>query len=149
MRWLFALLHHLAAFSLVSALVVEAVLLHSMSNDPVSARTARRIQLADLAYGVSAGVLLVAGLLRVIYFEKGMAYYVHSGPFLAKIWLFGAVALLSLYPTFEYVSWNTSLKLGLSPAVREGKARVIRGIIRAELAGIVLIILCAVLMARG
>jgi putative membrane protein len=39
---------------------------------------ARRIQRVDLAYGISAGLLLVFGLLRVFFFEKGVNFYIHS-----------------------------------------------------------------------
>jgi putative membrane protein len=144
MNQLFAFLHHIAAFSLVSALVAEAVML----NEPLTAKSARRIQRADLAYGVSAGAVLVAGFIRVMYLEKGAAYYFHSGPFLVKIWLFGAVAVLSIYPTIEFLSWRKSLKLALTPTLQHRKLQVIRWIIRVELAAIVLIILCAVIMAR-
>ena len=52
----------------------------------MNARTARRLALADLVLGVvSAGVLLVVGLLRVFYFEKGAAFYFSSGAFIAKL----------------------------------------------------------------
>jgi putative membrane protein len=61
-----AFLHHLAAFTLVSALAVEFVLMRG----EVDARTVRRLGIADAILGASAGVLLVAGLLRVFYFEK-------------------------------------------------------------------------------
>jgi len=77
---LFAFLHHLAAFALVASLVVEFVVIR----DDMSARTARRLALADLVLGVSAGVLLVVGLLRVFYFEKGAAFYFSSGAFIAS-----------------------------------------------------------------
>jgi uncharacterized membrane protein len=56
---LFAFLHHLAAFALVSALVVEFVLIRG----ELSLATARRIRLYDAVYGASAGIVLVIGLL--------------------------------------------------------------------------------------
>jgi putative membrane protein len=57
----FAFLHHVAAFALVAAVVVEFVLIR----DDLNARTVRRLQLADMIVGLSAGVVLVVGLLRV------------------------------------------------------------------------------------
>ena len=141
----FAFLHHLAAFTFVAALAVEFVLIRS----ELSVRTARKLQLADLVVGVSAGVVLAVGLLRVFYFEKGSSYYFHSAPFIAKLSLFAIVALLSIYPTVVFLSWGKSLKQGLAPAVPEGKIRTIRSVIHWELAGVVLIILCAALMAKG
>lgn len=141
----FAFLHHLAAFALVSALVVEFALLKGELN----LNTARRIRLYDAIYGASAGAVLVIGLLRVFYFEKGAAYYMHSVPFIAKLSLFLVVGLLSIYPTLEFASWGKQLKLGRLPAVDERKIRSMRAVIHLELAGLALIILCAALMARG
>ena len=141
----FAFLHHLAAFALVAALTAEFVLL----KDELNVRTARRLQLADAALGASAGVVLVVGFLRVVYFEKGAAYYFHSAPFLAKITLFLIVGLLSIYPTLEFLAWGKALKDGRAPAVSEHKLGVIRKIVHWELAGVVLLLLNAALMARG
>jgi putative membrane protein len=145
MSALFAFLHHLAAFSLVAALAVEFVLLRG-ELDP---RSARRIQLTDMAFGISSGVLLVVGLLRVLYFEKGPAYYFHSAPFIAKLVLFVAVGLLSIVPTMEFLSWSKALEQGRSPVLGDGRRRRLRAVMHWELVGVVLIILCAVLMARG
>jgi putative membrane protein len=142
---LFAFLHHLAAFALVATLVVEFVLLRGELDPP----SARCIQRTDMAFGISSGVLLVVGLLRVFYFEKGSAYYFHSAPFIAKLVLFVAVALLSIVPTMEFLSWSKALKQGRSPVLGDGKRRQLRAIMHAELVGIVLILLCAALMARG
>ena len=141
----FAFLHHIAAFALVAALVIELVLVKG----DLSLKTARKVQVADLALGISAGVVLVVGLLRVFYFEKGAAYYFHSVPFLAKFSLFVIAVLLSIYPTIEFISWGKSLKQGVVPAVTDRKLRSIRRIIHWELIGIVVLILNAALMARG
>jgi putative membrane protein len=141
----FAFLHHLAAFALVSALVVEFALLRG----ELDVRTARRIRIYDLVYGASAGLVFVVGALRVLYFEKGAAYYLNSVPFIAKLGLFLAVGLLSIYPTMEFISWGKALSLGQVPAVDERKLRRIRRVIHLELAGLVLLVLCAALMARG
>ena len=145
MAALFAFLHHLAAFALVSALVVEFALVRG----ELTVRTARRIQLYDLVYGVSAGLVFVIGVVRVLYFEKGADYYLHSIPFLAKLALFLVVGLLSIYPTVTFLSWGKYLSLGQAPAVSEGRLRSIRTILHVEMAGVVLILLCAVLTARG
>jgi putative membrane protein len=141
----FAFVHHVAAFALVAALTVEFVLIKA----DLSVTSARRLQRADAVYGASAGLLLIVGLLRVFYFEKGASYYFHSAPFIAKLSLFVAVGLLSIYPTIEFRSWGKSLKQGQAPSVSSRKLRTIRTLIHWQLAGIVLIILFAALMARG
>jgi putative membrane protein len=141
----FAFLHHLAAFALVAALAVEFVLLKG----ELSAATARKIVRADMIVGLSAGVVLLVGLGRVFHFGKGAAYYFHSWPFIAKLSLFVLVALLSIYPTVTFLSWRKALKQGQAPSVEPGKLRRLRMLIHAELAGIVLILLFAAMMARG
>jgi len=145
MSSLFAFLHHVAAFTLVAALTVEFVLL----KDELTVKSATKLRLADLAFGASAGVVLIVGLLRVFYFEKGATYYFHSAPFLAKLSLFVVIGLLSIYPTLEFLSWKAALRQGLVPPIASAKLRAIRAIIHWELAGIVLLLLCAALMARG
>jgi putative membrane protein len=141
----FVFLHHFAAFTLVAALAVEFVLIRN----ELTVRTARKLQLVDMVFGVSAGVVLAVGLLRVFYFEKGASYYFHSAPFIAKLSLFAVVGLLSIYPTVEFVSWGKSLKQGQLPALTDRKIASIRSVIHWELAGLVVIILCAALMAKG
>jgi putative membrane protein len=142
---LFAFLHHVAAFTLVAALAVEFVLIR----DELTVRRARSLQIADAVIGISAGVVLVVGLLRVFYFEKGAAYYFHNAAFLGKIGLFVIVALLSIYPTVQFLSWSRSLKQGRAPGVDAARLRILRTIIHWELAAVVLLVLCAALMARG
>ena len=141
----FAFLHHVAAFSLAAALAVELVLLR----DPPTLYGARRLQRIDAIYGASAGVLLIVGLARVFFFKKGAAYYFHSAPFIAKLTLFVAVGLLSIYPTVTFRRWAGALKRGEVPAVSAGKLRSLRAVIHWQLVGVVLILLCAALMARG
>jgi len=89
------------------------------------------------------------GLLRVFFFEKGAAYYFHSWPFIAKLSLFVVVGLLSIYSTREVVSWRAALKQDRAPSVSAPRMRAMRAVIHWELAGVVLILLCAALMARG
>ncbi|HEV3009435.1 MAG TPA: DUF2214 family protein [Burkholderiales bacterium] len=133
----FAFLHHVAAFALVAALVVEFVVIR----DELNTRTARRLARADMVLGVSAGVLLVVGLLRVFYFEKGAAYYFHSATFIAKLALFVLIAALSIYPTVKFIAWRKGIDPAAVPAIRR--------IIHLELVGVVLILLFAALMADG
>jgi putative membrane protein len=142
---LFAFLHHLAAFALVSAIAAEFL----MIREELTLRSARRILFADMIIGIAAATVLVAGLLRVFFFEKGADYYAHNAFFIAKISLFVAIALLSIYPTREFLSWRKGLNDGRLPAIAADKLQSIRGVIHLELAGIGLILLCAALMAKG
>ncbi|MGC1883689.1 MAG: DUF2214 family protein [Pseudolabrys sp.] len=91
----------------------------------------------------------MVGLLRVFFFEKGAAYYFHSHAFMTKLSVFIAVGLLSIIPTLEFLSWRKPVKAGEIPAVSARKLRFIRSVIHGELAAVVIILLCAAMMARG
>ncbi|WP_193161827.1 DUF2214 family protein [Microbulbifer hainanensis] len=145
MSVLFAFLHHLAAFTLTAAIAIELVLL----GQKFTLESARKLQSADRVLGISAGALLVAGLLRVFFFEKGAAYYFHNGAFHAKLGLFFLAAFLSIYPTIRFIRWGKALKQGQLPEVSGRQWRLMRGVVHAELAAIVGILLCAAMMAKG
>jgi putative membrane protein len=145
MSTLFAFLHHAAAFALVAALAVELVLVRAQ----LDSATMRKLVRTDMIVGISAGVVLLVGLLRVFHFEKGSGYYFHSGPFIGKLSMFLVVALLSIYPTITFLSWARVLKRGQTPSVHVATQRLLRRLIHAELAAVVLILLFAAMMARG
>jgi putative membrane protein len=145
MSAVFAFLHHVAAFALVSTLVVEFVLIRS----ELTVRNARTILSVDALFGAAAGIILVVGFLRVFFFEKGAAYYFHSAPFIAKISLFAIIGLLSIYPTRQFLSWRAPLKQGVVPSIEPPKLRTLRSVIHWELAAVLVLILCAAFMARG
>jgi putative membrane protein len=142
---LIAFLHHVAAFGLVAVLVLEFALMRQ----DLTTRNARVILFADAGLGLSAVTVLIAGVLRVLYFEKGANYYLHSAPFIAKVSLFVIAVLLSIYPTVEFVSWRKVVKEGRVPLVDSRKLRTIRRLIHYELAAVLLLILCAAMMAKG
>ena len=145
MTTLFAFLHHLTAFTLVAAIAVEFVLIRQ----ELTLASARRLLITDAVLGGSATVLLVVGLLRVFYFEKGATYYFGSHAFLGKLGLFIVIALLSAIPTVEFLSWRAVLKAGQLPRPSAKKLRMVTGVLHAELTGIVIILLFAAIMARG
>jgi putative membrane protein len=145
MSTLFAFLHHLCAFTLVSAVAIEFALIRG----ELTLASARRLQVTDLVLGIAAGALLVVGLLRVFFFEKGPEYYRHSHAFHAKLGIFILIGLASIVPTIEFLSWRGALRAGQVPVIDAGKRKVVTAIIHGELAGIVVILLCAAIMARG
>jgi putative membrane protein len=145
MTVLFAFLHHVAAFTLVAAVAIEFVLLRG----ELTLWAARRLQVTDAILGIAATVLLMVGLSRVFWFEKGAAYYFHSHAFLTKFALFIIVALPSIVPTLEFLSWRKATRAGETPVVAAPKLKRVRMILHIELAAIVLILLCAAIMAKG
>ena len=145
MSTLFAFLHHLCAFTLVAAVAIEFTLIRS----ELTLSSARRLQVTDIVLGIAAGALLVIGLLRVFFFEKGAAYYWHSHAFLTKFGLFIIIGLLSIVPTLEFLSWRDAIAAGQVPVMDAATRKRITMIIHIELAAIVVILLCAAIMARG
>jgi putative membrane protein len=142
---LMAFLHHLAAFTVVAALAVEVALF----KPPLTLQQARRLLATDTLFGIAASVVLVVGLLRVTYFEKGAAYYWHDAFFLAKFSAFVLAALISIYPTLTFLSWRAAVRAGTPPEIPAARARRVRLCMMFELTAIVVILLCAPLMARG
>src|SRR4051812_17203194 len=101
-----------------------------------------------MVYGIAAGALgshrPVAGVLL----REGRGLLFHSHAFLAKVSLFIIVGLVSIIPTREFLSWRGALRAGQVPVMAANKRRIVAAIIHGEFAGIVIIVLCAAIMAR-
>ena len=140
-----AFMHHLFAFMLVACVVYEFIAFRK----GMTVEEARRIQRADLMYGISAGVLLVVGLLRVYFFEKGPAFYSQSPFFWMKMAAFVVVGLLSIDPTIRYFRWNRTLKENKAPEISDKEFRRTRLLLTLEVIGLAVIVFAAAFMARG
>jgi putative membrane protein len=149
MSTLFAFLHHVLAFTLVGCIAVEFILLGLVRSNGLTAAAARRLVVTDAVLGAAAGLLLIVGLCRVFFFEKGADYYFHSHAFLTKLALFIIVALASITPTVEFLKWRRALNAEQVPQIAPERLRTIRRVVHGELAAIVIILLCAAIMARG
>ena len=137
--------HFLAFFALAAALVLELALIA----ESLSVETARRIQRADRIVGIAATLLLVFGFLRVFYFERGSDYYFANTFFQIKLGLFIVAALISLYPTIQFVRWNSELNQDIAPDLPTATVKRLKSVIHWELVLIGGILLCASLMAKG
>ncbi len=142
---LMATLHHLSAFTLTACLVYEFIAFRKA----LTVEEARRIQRVDLWYGISAGLLVAVGLLRVFYFEKGAAFYASNLMFWVKMALFMIVGLLSIYPTIRYIKWNPTLAENRSPEIPDAEYKNIRLLLSLEIIGLALILFAAPAMARA
>lgn len=96
---LLAWLHFLCIFTLVGALVAELVLYRR----EMSLARLTQLQRIDALYGISAGLVVVSGVLRVTLGLKGASFYLHNPIFWGKMGFFLAVALLSIPPTIHYL----------------------------------------------
>ncbi|CAN7231848.1 DUF2214 family protein [Pseudomonas solani] len=140
-----AYLHYLSIFLLFSLLVLE----HRLFKLPLDLERARSLIRVDIAYGLSAGLVLATGLARVLWYGKGTEYYLKNSLFHAKIGLFILVALLSALPTFVFLNWRNALNAGQVPQVSPKTAKLVIMAIRLELLLALVIPLLAALMARG
>lgn len=142
---LMATLHHVAAFTVAATLVYEFVAFRKN----LTIHEARRILSVDTAYGISAAFVIIAGLLRVFFFEKGSAFYLNNTMYWIKMALFIIVGLLSIYPTVRFLKWRTVLKENQAPEIADDEFKRIRLLLQLELLGILLILFAAPMMARG
>ncbi|AFY46881.1 putative membrane protein [Nostoc sp. PCC 7524] len=140
-----AYLHYLGFMLAFGALVVES---QNLRKD-ISLAEAWRVVTADAIYGISAITILLTGILRVIYFGKGSDYYLNSPVFYTKVGIFILVSLLSLYPTFSFLSWIKHLRNNEPPQIELPQLQRLSWLIRGELVGFALIPLLAALLARG
>ena len=140
-----ASLHHIFAFTLTACLVYEFIAYRK----GLTVEEARRIQRVDIAFGISAGLLLVVGLLRVFFFEKGVNFYTHNPVFWIKMSLFAIIGLLSIYPTLRFIKWNSALSAGQAPEIPDDEFKRVRLLLSLELVGLTLILFAAPAMARG
>ncbi len=138
-------LHYLSIFLLFALLSIE----HVQFKLPLDLRRARNLIITDLAYGVCAGLVLFTGLARVLWYGKGLDYYLGNSLFHAKVGLFIVIGLISVVPTFVFLNWRNRLQAGEVPQVSARQARLVTGVIRLELLLLLVIPLLAVLMARG
>ena len=141
----FAFLHFVAVFGIFAALFFEWLVV----SEAPTLREARRIQLCDRWYGIFAALLLAVGLLRVYHFEKGSMFYFSNPIFNLKLALFLVLGLISIYPTVRFIAWRRATKLEQAPVVQPGEFRALRTILRLEMVLLLVIALCASLMARG
>jgi putative membrane protein len=140
-----AYLHYLGFMIAFGALVIE----HLTLKKDLSLSEAWRVVIADGIYGLSATTILVTGILRVIYFGKGTDYYLSSPVFYTKISIFIVISLLSLYPTFSFLTWIKDLRNKQTPKLELPQVQRLTWLIRSELAGFVIIPLFAAILARG
>ncbi len=140
-----AYLHYLGIMCLLAALAGQHLLLtRSLDVD-----RARQLARTDRVYWLSTAVVVVTGLLRMMLFGKGMAFYTGNPLFHLKMTLFGAVLLLSIYPAMQFSYLRQLVAETDRPSLREGARRRVVIMLRGGLLGLALIPLVAALMGRG
>jgi len=142
---LLAFLHFTAIFALITFLAAEAVVLRP----GLTPATLRRLSTYDLLYFLCAMLVLASGLLRLFYGAKGAGFYLSNPWFHAKMTVFVVIALCSLPPTRTFSRWRKRVRSepDFLPAAAELKSARRWVMIEAHL--LILLPLCAVMMARG
>ena len=134
---------HYAGFTvLFAALVAE----HLLFDDMASAALAKRLAVIDAILGGAAVLVLVTGVARFATAPQGSDFYLQNGVFHAKVTLFVLLALVSVWPTIHFLRGRRLLKQG---AAQVTYPRRIKVALRLEMAGVLLILLLAAMMARG
>lgn len=141
----FAYLHHLAILVMV---VCTLLTLHHL-NQPFSVPRARILSKTDRVNGTAATLVLLVGLARVFYFEKGAAFYIHSGPFLIKLCLYACASVLSIIPSVEMYRWRTLLAGNMLPNLSAKKLTDLRAVAVWQLSCLAAMAACASLAARN
>jgi putative membrane protein len=137
---------HFAAILLVAGfLAAEAMLLRG----DLGARDLAALVRSDVAYALSAILVLATGLARVFYGAKGAAFYADNPVFWVKVGLFLAIGLASIRPTAAFLRWRRAARTGAGFSVPAAEVRGARRYVLVELHLLALLPLAAVLMARG
>lgn len=142
--WL-AIAHHIAIFGVFAVLVAEWTIVRP----GIDAADVRRLGRVDAAYGALAGLVLAAGVSRVVWGAKPADFYLENPAFWLKMTAFATVGLLSIRPTIRYLGWRKALDSdeGALPASAEVSSA--RRAIHLQLAAFTTIPALAALMARG
>jgi putative membrane protein len=143
--FLLAAFHHLAVFALVIVLGTELVLMRP----GLDAAGVRRLARLDLAYGGLAGLVLVAGVLRVLFVAAGWDYYVGNWVFWTKMGLFALVGAISVLPTIAILGWRKRQATEPDFVPDTAELRRHRRLIHLEAGLLLLIPVAAAAMARG
>ena len=140
-----AYLHYLSIFLLFALLTLE----HQLFKRPLDLPRARSLIRVDIAYGLSAGLVLATGIARLVWYGKGPAYYLHNSLFHAKFGLFILIALLSILPTLVFLNWRNDLRASQVPQLSARLGTLVIMCIRLELLLLLILPLLAALLARG
>jgi len=140
-----AILHHFAAFGIVAALSIEVTMLRGTLDGPRLLRLSR----VDLFYALAAGLVLLAGIGRVLLGPKGTAFYVGNPVFWIKMALIALIAAMSIPPTLRYLRWARTARADPLFAPAPGEVAQTRRLVFWQAHGVLFVLVAAAVMARG
>ena len=140
-----ASLHLVAILTLVVFMSSQAALCRI---EWLNAAVVERLVRLDVIYNVTALVLLLTGLARVVWGIKGMSWYVSQPLFHVKMTLFVLMGLLSIKPTLTFRRWLKALnQTGALPGEAEVRSTRRWVMVQSHILPVVAVI--AVFWARG
>jgi putative membrane protein len=139
---LLAATHHVFALGLFGLLAME----YAALNPPLL--DLNRVLRLDALYGVSALLMLSVGFARVIWGSKGAGFYLSNPWFWAKMCAFALTALISLTPTFTFLSWRRARRKQTDFQPKPQSVRLQRRLVAIELVVLLGVGGCAAAMAR-
>lgn len=143
--FILACLHHLAVFSLFATVAAEIVLLRPGLDAPSIARLAR----IDIAFGITATLVVIFGFLRVFFGAKGYEYYFHNHVFWTKIAVFVLVGILSIRPTMRFIAWRRAAAADPTAVPAAAAIKSAKMIVHIEATLLLLLPILGAAMARG
>ncbi len=131
--------HFIGIFGLFAALVSE----HLLIKPEMSKVEMKKLAVVDAIYGISAIIILVAGLLLWFVVGKPAEFYSQNPVFHVKLTLFVLIAALSIYPTVFFIKNRNS-----QASVIKVPGKIIT-LVRVQLLLVLAIPFLAAAMARG
>lgn len=141
---LLAILHHLAIAALIVLIAVELALL----KPGMTPRDLQILVRVDAGYGMSAGLVIVIGICRVIWGIKTADFYLENPWFWTKMASFAVMGLLSVPPTITILKWRKAQRQNpdfLPPSVT---ILDLRRFVKLQVAMLAIILASAAAMAR-
>jgi len=139
-----AIAHHLVVFLLAGLLIAEVALLRP----GITALNLGRVTRVDAGYGMTAGLVIVIGVCRVIWGIKGADFYLSNPWFWAKMASFAGIGLLSIPPTLALLKWRKQSRSDPAFLPADADIKRLRGFIQAEVGLLLLVVTFAAMMAR-
>jgi putative membrane protein len=139
-----AILHHLAIVALIVLIAIEFALLRP----GLTQTQLRLLTRVDMAYGVTAGLVIAAGVGRVVWGIKGADFYLSNPWFWAKMASFAAIGLLSVPPTLRLLAWRKQARVNAAFLPPTAEIAGLRRFVHAEVGLLALVVGFAAAMAR-
>ncbi len=137
--------HFLAFFGLAAALAVQLTLLSAQ----MSVADASRFRRAGKAVAICAIFLMLFGLARVIWLEKGAAYYLANGFFWLKMALIPVAVILAVATQRRFRRLLTANQDSDLIELPVNRLLMLKRLVHWQLILIGLMVISAVWMARG